>query len=60
MKQTALKMLHRELKKAKISLSHAKARPGAKVEETVNLSKKIETLDWLIGVVQNMEKEAEE
>lgn len=57
MRQNALVMLYRELKKAKIALSRAEERPGVKDEELLNISKKIATLDWLIGAVLSMKEE---
>lgn len=46
----ALHLLYSDLKKARIALSHAEQRQNNH-EERANLAKKIDTLEWIIGVV---------
>lgn len=46
----ALYMLYSQLKQARIALGHAEQRQN-NWEERENLQKKIETLEWIIGVV---------
>lgn len=50
MQTQALHMLYSQLKQARISLAHAEQRQNS-WEERANLQKKIETLEWIIGVV---------
>lgn len=45
----ALDMLYKSLKSLKIALGHAEKR-NAKHDEIENLHKKIEAVDWLIGL----------
>ena len=46
----ALRMLYGQLKKARIALGHAEERQNNWVERE-NLKQKIDTLEWIIGVV---------
>lgn len=48
-KNYAIDMLYKSLKTLKISLGYAEKR-GAKHDEIDNLRKKIEAVDWLIGL----------
>ena len=45
----AIDMLYKSLKTLKIALGHAEKR-NAKHDEIENLHKKIEAVDWLIGL----------
>jgi hypothetical protein len=47
----ALDYLYREMKKAKISLGQAEARPGVTSQELENLQNKIDVFDWLTTLV---------
>ena len=46
----ALHLLYKQLKKAKIDLGHAEQRQN-NLGEQENLKRKIDTLEWIIGVV---------
>lgn len=48
-KNYAIDMLYKSLKALKIALGYAEKR-GAKHDEIDNLRKKIEAVDWLIGL----------
>lgn len=50
MRLIALRLLYKELKKAKIALGHAELRQNNEAERN-NLKQKIDTLDWIISVV---------
>lgn len=49
-KMKALDYLYRSQKKAKIDLGRVENKPGRTSVEIENINRKLEILDWLIGV----------
>ena len=54
-KQAALEYLKRHLRQAEISLCQAEQRKNNQAERE-NLAKKMDTLDWIIGIVTKTEE----
>lgn len=46
----ALDYLYSTQKKAKVALGHVESRPSHTSEEIENINKKLEVIDWLIGL----------
>lgn len=56
MRDAALAYLYRELRSARIALGHAEYRQGVTQEELDRIQHRIDVLEWLTGIVLEVEE----